>query len=98
MADAEALYEERRSEDIEVLNEIGASWIHLGLTDALFRRVREAATGTNGTGRAAYPTFRFDAARGGSHPAMLAWPPRWVSWSRKRPPRMRLQLSSALSA
>jgi LmbE family N-acetylglucosaminyl deacetylase len=64
VADVEAFYEERRSEDIEVLKQIGASWIHLGLTDALFRRVGEAATGTSGFGRAAYPTFRFDAARG----------------------------------
>ena len=64
VADAETLYEDRRSEDIEVLKEIGASWIHLGLTDALFRRVGQAATGISGFGRAAYPTFRFDAARG----------------------------------
>lgn len=63
-ADAEALYEERRAEDIEVLKEVGASWTHLGLTDALFRRVGKTPTGTNRTGRAAYPTFRLDAARG----------------------------------
>lgn len=64
VADGEALFQERRAEDIAVLKEAGASWIHLGLTDALFRQVGETATGPKGTGRAAYPTFRFDAARG----------------------------------
>jgi LmbE family N-acetylglucosaminyl deacetylase len=64
VADAEAHYEERRAEDIEVLKEAGASWIHLGLTDALFRRVGHSAKDPAGTGRAAYPTYRFDAARG----------------------------------
>ena len=53
-----------RAEDIEVLKEAGASWIHLGLTDALFRRVGHSAKDPAGTGRAAYPTYRFDAARG----------------------------------
>jgi len=64
IADADAHYEERRAEDIEVLKEAGASWIHLGLTDALFRRVGHSARNPAGTGRAAYPTYRFDAARG----------------------------------
>ena len=64
IADAEAHYQERRAEDIEVLKEAGASWIHLGLTDALFRRVGHSARNPAGTGRAAYPTFRFDAAKG----------------------------------
>ena len=66
IADAEAHYEERRAEDVEVLKEAGASWIHLGLTDALFRRVGHSVKnpGPSGTGRAAYPTYRFDAARG----------------------------------
>jgi LmbE family N-acetylglucosaminyl deacetylase len=64
IADAEAHFEERRAEDIEVLMEAGASWIHLGLTDALFRRVGHSAKDPAATGRAAYPTFRFDAGRG----------------------------------
>lgn len=66
IADAEAHYEERRTEDVEVLKGAGASWIHLGLTDALFRRVGHSVKnpGPGGTGRAAYPTYRFDAARG----------------------------------
>ena len=64
IADADAHYEERRAEDIEVLKEAGASWVHLGLTDALYRRVGHSAKNPAGTGRAAYPTYRFDAARG----------------------------------
>ena len=64
IADPEVLFAERRAEDIAVLKEAGASWIHLGLTDALFRRVGETGTGGKCGGRAAYPTFRFDAARG----------------------------------
>jgi len=64
IADPEILFAERRAEDIEVLKQVGASWIHLGLTDALFRRVGEAGTGRKCGERAAYPTFRFDAARG----------------------------------
>ena len=48
IADAEAHYEERRAEDIEVLKEAGASWIHLGLTDALFRRVGHSAKDPSG--------------------------------------------------
>ena len=62
ISNAMEYFENRRAEDIAVLKEVGASWIHLGLTDALFRRV-DATTG-EGAGRAAYPTFRFDAARG----------------------------------
>jgi LmbE family N-acetylglucosaminyl deacetylase len=65
VTDAEALFEERRAEDIAVLEEIGAAWVHLGLRDALFRRVGEAAAGPPGKGRrATYPTFRFQAGRG----------------------------------
>src|ERR1700760_4988959 len=52
--DAELLFEERRAEDITFLKEAGPSWIHLGLTDALFRRVGGAVEGPEGTGRAAY--------------------------------------------
>jgi len=62
ISDAVSYFKDRRAEDIAVLKEAGASWVHLGFTDALFRRVGE----TNGkdTGRAAYPTFRFDASVG----------------------------------
>jgi len=62
--DAETHFAERRAEDVAVLEEAGARWVHLGFRDALFRRVGEAPTGTPGTGRAAYPTFRFHAGRG----------------------------------
>ena len=65
VADAEVLFEQRRAEDTAVLAEVGAAGVHLGLRDALFRRVGEAAAGPPGAGRRwAYPTFRFDAARG----------------------------------
>jgi LmbE family N-acetylglucosaminyl deacetylase len=62
--DAETHFAERRAEDIAVLEEAGARWVHLGYRDALFRRVREAPAGAPGGGRAAYPTFRFHAGRG----------------------------------
>jgi LmbE family N-acetylglucosaminyl deacetylase len=63
--DAEVLFEQRRAEDLAVLAEAGAAAIHLGLRDAPFRRVGEAAAGPPGRGRRpAYPTYRFDAARG----------------------------------
>jgi LmbE family N-acetylglucosaminyl deacetylase len=65
VTDAEALFEDRRAEDISVLKGIGAAWVHLGLRDALFRRVGEAAMGPPGTGwQPTYPTFRFHAGRG----------------------------------
>jgi hypothetical protein len=60
IADAMEYFEDRRAEDIAILKEAGASWIHLGLTDVLFRRVG-GATGRV-TGRSAYLTLRFDAA------------------------------------
>jgi LmbE family N-acetylglucosaminyl deacetylase len=62
--DAETHFAERRAEDAAVLAEAGARWIHLGYRDALFRRVGEAPAGAPGSGRAAYPTFRFHAGRG----------------------------------
>lgn len=62
--DADAYFAERRAEDIAVLEQAGAAWIHLGYRDALFRRVGEAPAGPPGSGRAAYPTFRFHAGRG----------------------------------
>jgi LmbE family N-acetylglucosaminyl deacetylase len=62
--DALALFEARRAEDREVLAVLGASPVHLGYTDALFRRR------TAGGGRLLpelvhrYPTYRFDIAKG----------------------------------
>ena len=65
VTDAEHFFEQRREEDTKVLAEVGAAVVHLGLRDALFRRVGEAAAGPRCPGRRpAYPTFRFDAARG----------------------------------
>jgi LmbE family N-acetylglucosaminyl deacetylase len=54
-ADAEDFFAQRRAEDRDVLAGIGATPVHLGFRDALFRRGRRGP---------AYPTFRFDAARG----------------------------------
>src|ERR1039458_2025492 len=53
--DAEAFFAQRRAEDRDVLAGIGVAAVHLGFRDALFRRGRRGP---------AYPTFRFDAARG----------------------------------
>ena len=65
VTDAEALFEERRAEDIAVLEDMKVGWVHLGLRDALFRRVGEAAGGPpSQSRRATYPTFRFQAGRG----------------------------------
>jgi LmbE family N-acetylglucosaminyl deacetylase len=52
---AEDFFAQRRAEDRDVLAGIGAEAVHLGFRDALFRRGRRGP---------AYPTFRFDAARG----------------------------------
>ncbi|MGD0063801.1 MAG: PIG-L family deacetylase [Streptosporangiaceae bacterium] len=54
-ADAEDFFAQRRAEDRDVLAGMGAAPVHLGFRDALFRR---------GPRWPAYPTFRFDAARG----------------------------------
>jgi LmbE family N-acetylglucosaminyl deacetylase len=63
--DAEVLFERRRAEDRAVLAGIGVAAVHLGLRDAMFRRVGEAAAGPPGPGqRPLYPTFHFDVARG----------------------------------
>jgi LmbE family N-acetylglucosaminyl deacetylase len=65
VADAEDFFEQRRAEDSKVLAEIGAEVVHLGLRDALFRRVGEVADEQAcARRRPAYPAFRFDAARG----------------------------------
>ena len=53
--DAEDFFSQRRAEDREVLAGMDAAAVHLGFRDALFRRGRRGP---------AYPTFRFDAARG----------------------------------
>ena len=65
VTDVDDFYEQRRAEDTEVLAGIGAAVVHLGLRDAMFRRIGDTA------GRhllpkrwPAYPTFRFDIARG----------------------------------
>lgn len=75
-ADGELLFGQRRAEDREVLAELGVVAVHLGLRDALFRRAGESASGLPVPGRRpgwwrrrgragpAYPTYRFDAARG----------------------------------
>jgi LmbE family N-acetylglucosaminyl deacetylase len=54
--DAEELFGLRRAEDLEVLGGLGVTAVHLGFTDALFRR--------SAGRRPAYRTFRFDALRG----------------------------------
>ena len=60
--DALEYFEDRRAEDIAALTEAGAKWMHLGFTDAPFRRVGETAG--KDTGLAAYPSFHFNIARG----------------------------------
>jgi LmbE family N-acetylglucosaminyl deacetylase len=65
VTDVDDFYEERRAEDTKVLAEIGAAVVHLGLRDAMFRRVGDTAGRHLLPGRwPAYPTFRFDIARG----------------------------------
>ena len=65
VTDADDFYEQRRAEDTKVLAEIGAEVVHLGLRDAMFRRVGDTAGRHLLPGRwPAYPTFRFDIARG----------------------------------
>jgi LmbE family N-acetylglucosaminyl deacetylase len=66
VAGAEALFAERRAEDVEVVTAAGADAVHLGRRDALFRTRRAPRA----LGRVLpelvhrYPTFRFDIARG----------------------------------
>lgn len=72
-ADAATLFAARRSEDGEVLDELGTRWRHLGVTDALFRARRVPAAvspAVSAAGRLLpelvhrYPTYRFDIALG----------------------------------
>ena len=63
--DAERFYRQRQEEDSAVLADMGVGLVHLGLPDALFRRVGPGPGRLPGRPRRpAYPTFRFDAARG----------------------------------
>jgi LmbE family N-acetylglucosaminyl deacetylase len=63
--DAERFYRDRQQEDSVVLAAMGVGRVHLGLRDALFRRVGPGPGRLPGRPRRpAYPTFRFDAARG----------------------------------
>lgn len=69
-ADARSLFEARRAEDVSVLGGAGVGAVHLGETDALFRRRREPRIGRPLWCRLTpefvhrYPTYRFDIARG----------------------------------
>ncbi|MFF7133786.1 PIG-L deacetylase family protein [Streptomyces sp. NPDC008196] len=69
--DAERLYRERRAEDCEVLERLGVDWLHLGLSDGLFRR--KPATSGRRVGWAhrvlpelayVYPTYRLHISAG----------------------------------
>jgi len=70
MPDAEALFAERRAEDRRVLDDLGTAHVHLGYTDALFRRRGAGTPLARHVGRLLpelvhrYPTYRFDIARG----------------------------------
>jgi LmbE family N-acetylglucosaminyl deacetylase len=67
--DAAVLFAARQQEDADVLAQLGAECVHLGVPDALFRR-RSLPVGLDWLGRRVpevahrYPTFRFDVARG----------------------------------
>ena len=66
--DAAELYARRRAEDVTALSRLGAKHVHLGLSDALFRR-RGTRLG-RATGRVVpelghlYPTYWLDISRG----------------------------------
>jgi len=65
VTDVDDFYQQRREEDTKVLAEIGAAVVHLGLRDAMFRRVGDTAGRHLFPKRwPAYQTFRFDIARG----------------------------------
>jgi LmbE family N-acetylglucosaminyl deacetylase len=67
--DADSLFAARRGEDAAVFTDLGVQFLHLGATDALFRK-REGLVGTSSLGRKVpelvhrYPTYRFDIALG----------------------------------
>ncbi|TYC99184.1 PIG-L family deacetylase [Arthrobacter echini] len=67
--DANTLFEERKLEDREVLEELGVRYLHLGVEDALFRQ-RRAVPGHRLLKKLLpelvyrYPTYRFDIALG----------------------------------
>ncbi|MGI5144399.1 MULTISPECIES: PIG-L deacetylase family protein [unclassified Streptomyces] len=67
-SDAEALYRARRAEDQAVLERMGVEWLHLGLTEGLFRRRNGRSSG--GARLAlpeldhVYPTYRLHLSTG----------------------------------
>jgi LmbE family N-acetylglucosaminyl deacetylase len=68
--DASTLFADRRTEDREVLVELGVHHMHLGATDALFRTREPRITALGRLGSVVpelvhrYPTYRFDIAKG----------------------------------
>jgi len=66
--DAAELFEARRAEDRAVLQDLGVKDLHLGATDAIYRRRTGFGTGTLGRLLPelvhTYPTWRFNIARG----------------------------------
>jgi len=68
--DAATLFSARRAEDQEVLKGLGASHLHLGIVDALYRRRELGSSAARHLGRLLpelvhrYPTYRFDIAKG----------------------------------
>jgi LmbE family N-acetylglucosaminyl deacetylase len=71
-SDAEALYRARRAEDRAVLDRMGITCVHVGMTEGLFRRKNTApsSSGVRLAGRVlpeldhAYPTYRLHLASG----------------------------------
>ncbi|WP_240691616.1 PIG-L family deacetylase [Arthrobacter sp. CAU 1506] len=67
--DAAALFEARRAEDLAVLRDLGVKYLHLGATDAIYRR-RKPAAAPDLLARFlpelvhTYPTYRFNIVRG----------------------------------
>ncbi|MET1155920.1 PIG-L family deacetylase [Arthrobacter sp.] len=68
--DAAALFEARRAEDLAVLRNLGVKYLHLGATDAIYRRRTPAAGPLGVLARFlpelvhTYPTYRFNIVRG----------------------------------
>ena len=67
---ADSLFAARRQEDADVLEAVGVRYLHLGETDALFRRRERLLSGAAALGRLIpevvhrYPSYRFDIALG----------------------------------